>query len=102
MKIIFLDIDGVLNSENHGIEMYKQMKAHELDENTYYHTWDLPDEDTLLPLKKIVDATGAKIVLSSSWRLLKGRREQLNKIFKISIDRTIIWTTQNKAYILFT
>lgn len=53
MKIIFLDIDGVLNHKNSplcgavfGIDY------------------------TLLPLlKNILDQTGAKIVLSSSWRL---------------------------------
>lgn len=54
MKIIFLDIDGVLNCEYSksrcdgfiGIDMTK-----------------------LRLLKQIVDATGAKIVLSSTWRI---------------------------------
>lgn len=55
MKVIFLDIDGVLNS-----------RAYDRKRN--------PDEltnidETRLPLvKMIVDATEAKIVLSSSWR----------------------------------
>ena len=55
MKIIFLDIDGVLNS-----------RAYDRKRN-----WNEQTEidETRLPLvKKIIDATEAKIVLSSTWR----------------------------------
>ena len=55
MKVIFLDFDGVLNSD------------------TYYeeHNWSAPfiDESRLVLLKRIVDATDAKIVLSTSWKM---------------------------------
>lgn len=81
MKVIFLDIDGVLNSENHALEMHKLLEEGKLSKKKYYSTWDLPYEGTILPLKKIIDQTGAKIVLSSSWRLL-GREKMLNKIFE--------------------
>lgn len=55
MKIIFLDIDGVLNSR-----MYDRMR-------NWNEQTDI--DETRLPLiKEIVDATGAKIVLSSTWR----------------------------------
>jgi len=55
MKIIFLDIDGVLNS-----------RAYDRTRNWNEQT-DI--DETRLPLvKKIVDGTGAKIVLSSTWR----------------------------------
>ena len=52
-KYIFLDIDGVLNSE---------------------HTWDDKISDNLSNqylenLRKIVEKTDAKIILSSSWRM---------------------------------
>lgn len=50
MKIIFLDVDGVLNS------------ASDID--------DIADRPLLL-LKKLMDQTGAKIVVSSSWRISK-------------------------------
>lgn len=54
MKVIFLDIDGVLNSQ-HYFETRNDSK-NDID-------------DSKLPLlKQIVDSTGAKIVLSSSWR----------------------------------
>jgi len=87
MKVIFLDIDGVLNSENHAKEMFALK-----DENPqkFYNTWDLPYEGTLKPLQRIVESTGAVIVLSSTWRL--GRIPLLNKVFKPYgfqiIDRT--------------
>ena len=56
MKIIFLDIDGVLNSRR-----YDQERA-----PGYANKIDV----TRLPLlKEIVDRTGARIVLSTSWRM---------------------------------
>lgn len=55
MKIIFLDIDGVLNS-----------RAYDRKRNWNEQT-DI--DETRLPLiKEIVDATDARIVLSSTWR----------------------------------
>jgi len=55
MKVIFLDIDGVLNSRAYD-------RKRNRDEQT-----DI--DETRLPLvKEIVTATGAKIVLSSTWR----------------------------------
>ena len=54
MKIIFLDIDGVLNS-----------RQYDADSGT---TGGNIDVSRLLLLKQLVDQTGAKIVLTSSWR----------------------------------
>ena len=50
-KVIFLDVDGVLNSSR-----------------TLYESISLED-DLISNLKELVDKTGAKIILSSSWRL---------------------------------
>ena len=65
MKVIFLDIDGVLC-------------IHAPDGN-----WGAEDDDVLSAdccrrLKEIVDATGCKLVLSSSWRLF---RENVSSLF---------------------
>lgn len=49
MKLIFLDIDGVLNSRKEGIHGIKQPHVN--------------------ILRKIIRDTGCKIVLSSGWRL---------------------------------
>ena len=65
-KIIFLDIDGVLN-----------------DAPTILGTGDdLPTMEHLECLKQIVDATGAEIVLSSSWRLYKRYTKDVNVALK--------------------
>ena len=53
MKVIFLDIDGVLNSDG--------CKASY--ENVYF-----VDEKKIKLLAYLVNVTGAKIILSSSWR----------------------------------
>lgn len=54
MKIIFLDIDGVLNN----------IRTRETFENFVF-----VDDDKILLLKKLIEKTDAKIVLSSSWRI---------------------------------
>jgi hypothetical protein len=54
MKVIFLDIDGVLNCST--------------TENTLYG-YDFVDEDKLVRLKRIIDQTGAVVVLTSTWRI---------------------------------
>lgn len=57
MKVIFLDLDGTLNN----LETFQEYEKRD--------TSDYPiDEDMLLRLKRIVDATDAKIVLSASAR----------------------------------
>ncbi len=62
MKVIFLDIDGVLNDSN----TFKWCKT------IYDRIGIRPveiDEEKVMHLKEIVDATDAKIVMSSSWRI---------------------------------
>ncbi|MCB2290892.1 hypothetical protein LGK97_14185 [Clostridium sp. CS001] len=53
MKVIFLDIDGVLNSE----EFLKINQSEMIDRNS------------VAILKSLIDKTGAVIVMSSGWRL---------------------------------
>ena len=50
-KVIFLDIDGVLNSDR---ALYEDISL---------------EDDLILNLKELVNKTKAKIILSSSWRL---------------------------------
>ena len=58
-KIIFLDVDGVLNSAKFDRE--KPKEAGNIDESR------------LTLLKTLVDKTGAHIVLSSTWRTHLGQ-----------------------------
>ena len=58
-RLIFLDIDGVLNSRHFILKMQGLFDnpAHQID------------PDAVARLNKITDATGAFIVVSSTWRL---------------------------------
>ena len=88
MKIIFCDVDGVLNSNNYIIslngtfncvEKYKQL-----------------DSEAVARLNKITDATSARIVVSSTWRIYYKRMVDLRACFGAAgitgkvIDRTPI------------
>ncbi|MBR6657666.1 MAG: hypothetical protein IKL18_05810 [Oscillospiraceae bacterium] len=57
MKIIFLDIDGVLNSDS-----WNQKHENEIKNGI------LVDEEKVKILSKLIKTTGAKIVLHSGWR----------------------------------
>ena len=61
-KILFLDIDGVLNTERHYEYCCKNGIAS--DERFGYPF----DPEAVANLKKIIDKTGAEIVISSSWK----------------------------------
>lgn len=60
MNIVFLDVDGVLNSMEY-FNSFGKGGARGKD----------IDESKVLLLKEIVDKTNAKIVLSSTWRQLR-------------------------------
>lgn len=53
MKVIFLDVDGVLNNSI----------------LLYHYGSDFIDEEMTALFAQVVKSTGAKVVLSSSWRL---------------------------------
>lgn len=74
MKVIFLDIDGVMNSTEEMIALYNQYGS-SID-NT------LPSPAKCKLLKQLVDETGAKLVLSSSWRLSLNAIQKLIDLFE--------------------
>ena len=62
MKVVFIDIDGVMNCQEEMLTLLEQNpKAHD--------KIDLPSPTKCKLLKQLVDETGAEIILSSSWRL---------------------------------
>lgn len=76
-KIIFLDIDGVLNSADYfdtvkGCKGYKEI-----------------DSEKVKLLKEIVDRTGAEIVLSSTWRDLVKRKDEPDHPMYIYLTDTL-------------
>lgn len=62
-RFIFLDVDGVLNNHDFASEQYKN--------GINIYAEDRLDPTSIECVKRIVDATNAKIVLSSSWRWSK-------------------------------
>lgn len=90
MKIIFLDIDGVLNSE----KWYQERFDINLE------TYPICEFDplTIEQLNLLTDKTNAKIVISSTWRI--GRTmDELKKLFKkVGIKGEIIGITPDLAF----
>lgn len=64
-KIIFLDIDGVLNHESY----YKREGRQETLAKKYGWPQSDIDPETVKILNRIISETGAKVVISSTWRL---------------------------------
>lgn len=75
MKIIFLDFDGVLNS-------HKWVKANEhlLNSQTLFMHTDV-DREAVARVDRLCKETGAKVVVSSTWRLFNSL-ERLQEILK--------------------
>ena len=67
MKLIFLDIDGVLNHQLFWHEKSQSDRRKELQKDAPDGAHDIDPEKIGL-LNNLIDATGAKVVISSSWR----------------------------------
>lgn len=63
-KIIFLDFDGVLNTEHYQNLLYYQGKTGSDKYGTLFNP------EAVEQLKRIIDATHAEIVIESSWKCL--------------------------------
>jgi len=83
-KLIFLDVDGVLNNGSWAIEMFKK--------GIRVYRDDLLYEPSLEQLKRVTDTTGAVIVVSSSWRRIPSAyfhlKEWLEKFGMEIFDKT--------------
>lgn len=102
-KIVFLDIDGVLNSEWSASNYTKQTGKngyggwfHEEDQATKENV--LFCETAFANLKKIVEATGAEIVISSTWRKFFSV-EKFKEMFALYgwIDAPIVGKTKSMS-----
>jgi hypothetical protein len=77
MKVLFLDIDGVLNHEKHYMWLTETNEATPLQRVYPYCEFN---PSSIKELNRVIDTTGAKLVVSSSWRL--DGIVKLNNIFK--------------------
>lgn len=92
MKAIFLDINGVLNSDEHTAFIKSFI--------TYSDNMIEPfDDDCLYNLKYIVDETDAKIIITSIWRLFPDYLYILmNKLEEYGLDKNVISLTTSNKY----
>lgn len=88
MNIIFLDVDGVLNSVGNLISTYNET-------HKPYSGHDYPfDVKCLTNLQKLVLLTKSKIVITSSWRKDgEGRKKLLNILREYNLDKEVIGYT---------
>jgi hypothetical protein len=82
MKVLFLDIDGVLNSQRTVVAC-----------KGFPHSFDGHDRDkfdwiAVGLIRKLCDETGASICLSSSWRIIHSVHECANALDLPIFDRT--------------
>lgn len=92
MKAIFLDIDGVLNSNEHTAFIKSFV--------TYGDNMIEPfDDECLYNLKYIVDETDAKLIITSIWRLFPDYLYILmNKLEEYGLDKNVISLTISNKY----
>ena len=88
MNIVFLDVDGVLNSKNELIRVWNEThKPH----SGYNYPFD---KKCLLNLRKIVVNTNSKIVITSTWRKdEKGRNILYDTLKLYGLEQYIIGYT---------
>lgn len=77
MKVLFLDVDGVLNTYNS--EGYLNI-----------------NKNRLRILRRIVEETGCRIVVSSTWRILPETRVRLMRKLKWKGMEVYGWTTTER------
>ena len=65
MKVIFLDIDGVLNSNDWYVYREDNVDTYSIDAQYPFYEFD---PRAIERLNRIIESTGAKIVVSSTWR----------------------------------
>ena len=88
MNIIFLDVDGVLNSIKHlKEEYYKNQRP--------YSGFEYPfDSDCMNNLKILVESTNAYLVITSTWRKFDiGKKILLFELKKYDLDKKVIGYT---------
>ena len=88
MKIVFLDIDGVLNNET--------CDYVDLAVGRFGRKQEYIDFDCIARLNKITDETGAVIVVSSTWRFGLSVDELITLFHALGITGKVIGKTDQK------
>jgi hypothetical protein len=90
MKIIFLDIDGVLNCENWYRKRHKEVDKESIHSQYPFYEFDT---DLVLNLNRIIKETQAKVVVSSTWRLGRTPEELQEILERVGFKGEVIDTT---------
>lgn len=77
MKVLFLDIDGVLNGQDNQYSRLELWRKDPVRFKTRDEFGDLFDERSVRWLHFIIERTDCKIVISSTWRMVGLDRMQL-------------------------
>ena len=100
MNIIFLDIDGVLNSSRYFSKIaniknnfYKDDKhdLNSIEDKVNYHMLDI-NEYNINILKSIIENTNSKVVITSSWKFMGIFNNIVSRLIGLGIpiiDKTI-------------
>jgi hypothetical protein len=90
MKVIFLDVDGVLNSTDFFHRKYEE-RGGRAPKNLREH--DQLDLDAIKCLNAIIERTGARVVISSTWRLRKDFRQIIRLLKRQGLKGRILGRT---------
>ena len=86
MNVIFLDVDGVLNNEEHILKLVELLGKEQYFQ-LHKDLGEMPfDYRSVQLVKKLVEETGAEIVLSSTWRLNPKYIEALEKFTGLKVS----------------
>lgn len=90
MKVIFLDFDGVLNSE-----IWYKRRFNEMDMDSIVSKYPYYEFDPLAmqQLNRIIEETSAKVVISSTWRIGRTVDELQQLLNMVGFEGEIIDTT---------
>jgi hypothetical protein len=90
MKVIFLDFDGVLNSEN-----WYRNRMDLINEGNYERNYPSSefDPESIKELNRIISETDANVVVSSTWRIGKKIIDLQNMLNEVGFIGEIIDTT---------
>lgn len=95
MNVIFLDIDGVVNTIMIGKEPFGEEGHKSICRDGYYydlcHTSDgrVSNKTSVIWLEKICKDTNSKIVISSAWRIGSTAAEVAECLYNTGLDRDI-------------
>ena len=91
LKLIFLDFDGVLNNQL----WYVATRGKRVDESTGKRIVDDIDPKSIEYLNVLVNETGAKVVVSSTWRLSRVVKELQEILDRNGFQGEVIGKTED-------